>query len=147
MDTITKKTDSTDSNEVGGEIVSLCTKCKLALDHTIAAMVGEKVAKVRCKTCGSAHRYINPAAPTKSPTHRIKKLTPEETWDKLIHLSSSKRKIPYTLSGSFKQNDLIDHNRFGLGVVVQLLLGDKIQVAFKEGEKTLISRMTSPAQI
>ena len=41
----------------GENIASHCTKCKLVLDHTIVAMDGETIAKVKCKTCGSAHKY------------------------------------------------------------------------------------------
>ncbi len=70
---------------------------------------------------------------------RSKKASPEEIWGKMIELASSQKKIPYTFSGNFKENDLIDHSTFGLGVVIQLLPGDKIQVVFKDGEKILIA--------
>ena len=41
----------------GDNIASHCTKCKLMLDHAIVAMDGEVIAKVKCKTCGSVHKY------------------------------------------------------------------------------------------
>lgn len=127
--------------QVGEEITSVCTKCKLPLDHTIAAMVGERVAKVQCKTCGGLHRYINPATAGETPARRAAKQTKmEQAWEQLIQSSSSKKKQPYTFAGSFKQNDLIDHAQFGLGVVTQRLSWDKIQVTFKEGEKILLSK-------
>jgi hypothetical protein len=71
---------------------------------------------------------------------RSKKPSPEEIWGKMMELVSSQKKIPYTFSGNFKENDLIDHFTFGLGVVTQLLPGDKIQVVFKDGEKILVAR-------
>lgn len=132
---------TTKKYQVGEEITSICTKCKIALDHTIAAMVGERVAKVQCKTCGGLHRYVNPQSAIETPAKRAAKQTKlEQAWEQLIQSSSSKKKQPYTFAGSFKQNDLIDHAQFGLGVVTQRLSWDKIQVTFKEGEKILLSK-------
>ncbi|MGH7273572.1 MAG: hypothetical protein ACREIQ_03820 [Nitrospiria bacterium] len=129
-----------DKNAVGGEIISMCTKCKQSLAHTIAVRVGDRIAKVLCRTCGTLHRYINPHALLTAPRKRSKKVTPEEVWGKMVDLVSTQKKIPYTFSGNFKENDLIDHTTFGLGVVTNLLSGDKIQVIFKEGEKILVAR-------
>ncbi len=71
---------------------------------------------------------------------RSKKTSPEAVCGKMIEIASSQKKIPYAFSGNFKENDLIDHFTFGLGVVTQLLPGDKIQVVFKDGEKILVAR-------
>ena len=131
-------------DEVGGEVVSLCTKCKTATGHNITSKVGEKIAKVRCRECGSTHRYLNPNAPRRSSRRKTTKLTAEEVWNLCVQGVSSKKKLSYTLSGTFKQNDLIDHSHFGLGVVTHVLASDKIQVTFRDGEKTLIMGMISP---
>lgn len=124
----------------GGEITSVCMKCRQPQAHTIAARKGDRITKVQCKSCGSLHRYINPNAPPKPHRKRPGKLSPEEAWGKIIELAASHKRIPYTFSGNFKENDLIDHTTFGLGVVTHLLPGDKIQVIFKEGEKILVAR-------
>jgi hypothetical protein len=79
----------------------------------------------------------------KPPRKRTIKVPHEETWGKLVNQAEARKKIPYTLSGSFKENDLIDHTIFGLGVVTHLLDNNKIQVSFKEGEKLLISKRLS----
>jgi hypothetical protein len=125
---------------VGGDISSMCTKCKIETEHTIASKVGEKIGKVRCKTCGSTHRYLRPGA-TLTTTRRAPKLTPEENWNLCMQNASAKKRTPYTLSGAYKLSDVIDHSRFGLGVVTLLYSTDKIQVTFKEGEKILIMGM------
>lgn len=125
---------------VGDEIASLCTKCKGPQPHIVAALVRNRVSKAKCGTCGSLHRYIDPDAPPKPTRRRSVKLSPEETWTKLVSLVASKKKIPYSFSGDFKENDLIDHSTFGLGVVTHRLPGDKIQVTFKDGEKILVAR-------
>lgn len=130
----------TKKHQAGEEVSSFCTKCKLALDHIVAAMIEERIAKVQCKTCGGLHRYIDPTAPRAASARKGAKTKREAAWEKLIEAASAKKKIPYRFAGSFKQNDLIDHAQFGLGVVIQRLSWDKIQVSFKEGEKILLSK-------
>ncbi len=126
---------------VGDQIASMCTKCNQPEPHLIAALTGARVSKVKCSVCGSLHRYINPDTPPKTTRRRSRKPTPEEVWEKMVDLLEAKRKkVPYTFAGHFKENDLIDHNTFGIGVVTLLLPGDKIQVTFKDGEKILIAR-------
>ncbi|MBI3804689.1 MAG: hypothetical protein HY282_13105 [Nitrospirae bacterium] len=128
------------SYKVGGEITSFCTKCKLALEHIIAAVADEKIAKVQCRTCGGFHRYIDPSIPRDATPKKSKKAKADETWEKMIQLSAAKKKLPYSMTGSFKEKDVIDHLKFGLGVVTERLSWDKIQVTFKEGEKILLSK-------
>lgn len=134
METIKKE-------EIGQEIASLCTKCKIETGHTIVSKVGEKIGKVRCKVCGGEHRFLRPGAVRAA---RKVKLTPEEAWNRCME-KASKKKTAYTLSGSYKLSEVIDHSRFGLGVVTQLYASDKIQVTFKEGEKILIMGMSTTA--
>lgn len=42
---------------VGGEVDAACTKCKMLLGHTILAMVGSRIARVRCNTCQGEHNF------------------------------------------------------------------------------------------
>jgi hypothetical protein len=42
---------------VGGEVDAPCARCKLDLAHTILAMVGKRIVRVRCNTCQSDHAY------------------------------------------------------------------------------------------
>lgn len=129
---------TTKTADVGAEVISVCTKCKVDTEHTIASKVGEKIGKVRCKACGSTHRYLKAGSPIPVSTPRkSSKLSPEENWNRCVQNASSK-KSAYTLSGYYKLNDLIDHSHFGLGVVTLMLTNDKIQATFKEGEKVLI---------
>ena len=59
------------THKVGGEVDAFCTRCKMTLAHTILAMVGTKIARVKCNTCGGDHAYRgepgkSTAAPRKS---------------------------------------------------------------------------------
>ena len=60
----------------GDEIDSYCTSCRLVLAHSVVALVGDKVEKVECKTCGKQHKY-RPRAP-KSEKTAVEKLSSSE---------------------------------------------------------------------
>jgi hypothetical protein len=133
-------TNEKEKHVVGGEINSTCMKCGKPLAHTIMAMVGKRVSKVQCKTCDGLSAYFKPTAGGKLSRKRSAKISPEETWEKMVELVSSQKKIPYKLSGEFQEKDLIDHPTFGLGVVTLLMPDDKIQVVFKDEMKILVAR-------
>ena len=48
----------------GQEIDAWCTRCKMDLTHKVVAAVGDKPAKVECRTCYTIHMY---RAPKSSP--------------------------------------------------------------------------------
>jgi uncharacterized Zn finger protein (UPF0148 family) len=129
-------TTNTIIHKAGTEVVSVCTKCKMPLVHIIVAMDELKIKKVRCTTCGKEHRFVSPNIKKRTSTPKVRV---EESWKQLMDSSSSKKRIPYTLSGLYRENDVIDHHTFGLGVVNQVLSKEKIRVVFKEGEKFLAS--------
>ena len=60
----------------------------------------------------------------------------EQRWNNAIAriVSSS---VPYTMQGTFDVDTLIEHPVFGMGVVVELLPPDKMDVLFREGVKRL----------
>ncbi len=60
---------------VGRDIDAWCTRCKLDLGHVITAMSGDTVVQVRCNTCGSVHRYKDPAAADRAATRRVAQTT------------------------------------------------------------------------
>ncbi len=47
-----------EKHTAGQDIVSYCTSRKLNRDHTIMAMDGADIAKVRCKNCGSTYKHL-----------------------------------------------------------------------------------------
>lgn len=135
-------TEQSGAAAVMEDIVSTCTKCKQALNHTIVSKVKQRVAKVKCQTCGTIHRYIDPTLPVKPKTPRkpAAQIAQEATYEKLIALTANQKGLPYTTSGVFKEHDVIEHSTFGRGIVTHLVPGNKLQVAFSNGEKLLVYR-------
>ena len=130
----------TDTITVSGEIVAWCTKCKLELAHTIVAIVDDLPKKVQCNTCNAKHNYRTKPQPRSTKAVRKPKLkepTYEEHLDRLTSgdLSNSKE---YNIKGIFEKDEIIDHPRFGIGVVLSVVKTNKIEVLFREGPKLLI---------
>lgn len=123
----------------GENIAAYCTKCKLVLDHAIVAMDGETIARVKCKTCGSAHKYRATAAEVKKPRAAVKKETAERTaevlWEACIAEAKGKERV-YDIGGKYRVGDIIDHRIFGKGVV-RKIYPNKCDVLFKDKERLM----------
>lgn len=136
----------------GGEIDAFCTKCNLNLAHTIIAMVDKKVVKVKCNTCDSEHVYRGEqpllkaqsfAAPRKSSAGpraapRAPKAAPVVvSWEDRFKGKDLTRAKKYSPKETFAVDEVVDHPTFGLGLVTAVR-GDKIEVGFKQVDKTLV---------
>lgn len=134
----------------GDTIEARCTRCREARNHTIVAMVGEKVVRVECNTCGGVHNYKpvgQTSAPTEKPAGRKTGPAPRRAgkgpgaadrkeWESLRPDMQRERAVAYDMNGKYKVDDLVEHPVFGLGVV-KSVGSNKIEVLFQEGRKLL----------
>ena len=138
---------------VGADIESICRKCG-DVWHVIVAMVEDDIAKVQCKQCNGLHRYKAPAeagaagaAKAKKPA---KKRAPAMTAAEKKAAAAAKPKgratakadlskptRPYKFSESYESGERIDHVKFGVGIVEDVLDGSKIEVYFPDGRRVL----------
>ncbi len=126
----------------GKNIESYCTKCKLNLDHIIIAMDGETIAKVKCKTCGSNHKFRKPAEPQKARKPRAKKgvdaaATAAILWETSIAEATGKE-CEYTMTAKYRVGDIVNHQVFGKGIVLKLY-ANKCEMLFKDRERLMAS--------
>jgi hypothetical protein len=138
----------------GGEIDAFCTKCQLNLAHTIIAMVGPKVVKVKCNTCDGEHQYRGEqplvkaqsfAAPKRSSTPRAPSAprSAPVAWEDKFAGKDLGRARKYSPRETFAVDDVVDHPTFGLGLVIAVR-GDKVEISFKQAEKTLVHGKAAP---
>ncbi len=128
--------------QAGDNIASRCTRCKLVLDHTIVAMDGEQVVKVKCRTCGSTHKFLNPANAPRTRTPRTKagesaNATTGSRWETAL-AEAQGQSFPYTMDGKYHVGDCVIHERFGKGVVLRLY-EKKCDVLFQDRERLMAS--------
>jgi hypothetical protein len=62
---------------LGDYVDDHCSRCKRTTDHSVVAMAGEEVLKVRCGTCSYEHKYRH------NKTGK-KELTKEEAFQKVL---------------------------------------------------------------
>ncbi|HVP60037.1 MAG TPA: hypothetical protein VMT11_05740 [Myxococcaceae bacterium] len=128
------------THRVGGEVDATCTRCKMELAHTILAMVGPKVARVRCNTCGSDHVYRGTQTASRSAAARPRAAASEKTvvgWDAQLAALDVSGAQDYRPDQSYAVDQVVRHPTFGLGIV-RALRQDKMDVAFKTAVRTLV---------
>ncbi len=135
--------------EVAGRIDSYCTKCRLWLEHTIVAILGSEIKKVECRTCGGIHKYRRSLPGIKSNTttvrgsaktpssHAIQKKV-DDHWENILDKITSAAPRFYQMRESYKVGDVINHTKFGLGMVTSIKGAYKIRVLFENGPKVLV---------
>ena len=135
------------TQKVGGEVDSLCTRCKLSLAHTILAMVGPKIARVRCNTCGGEHAFRGKAGvtdrPTKAATAKAARAgTPRAekvviSFDDQLAGKDIASAPKYSPKDTYRVDQVIHHPTFGVGLVTAVR-GDKVDLTFRSDTKTLV---------
>ncbi len=133
-----------DSYSAGGYIEAWCTKCNLELGHTIVAMVDNFPKRVKCNTCNGQHNYrIKPSerSRTKSKSSIRKTRSKEATYEEYIsrlRSSDTANAKQYNIKGNFGKDEIIDHLKFGIGIVLSVVQINKIKILFKDGPRLLI---------
>lgn len=117
------------------------------MNHTIVAIVDGQPGRVECNTCKGIHNYRKPtvkksASDTKSSPATRKKTTRKvdpdlATWAELTLDQKTGSAVTYSLQGVFKQDQIVNHPTFGLGMVIQLIPPNKVEILFQDGRKLL----------
>ena len=133
----------------GGDIEAWCTKCKLELGHTIIAMVDDSPKRVKCNTCNGQHNYrAKPSEKTRTKSKnsprktKSQKTNYNEYISRLADRDFSDAK-QYSIKGNFEEDEIIDHSKFGIGIVLSVIQINKIKILFEDGPKLLIQNNES----
>ena len=135
------KVDDIDRTPVAKDIITVCSRCKLELNHIVVRHNKEGIVdRVKCHTCGFEHKYKTVANKKAKTTTKRKstsrKKSPEKEYEALIAKNAHVAPVPYSMKASFTENDIIDHKIFGKGIVTDTSF-ERIEVLFKDGLKTL----------
>ena len=141
-------------NRSAGDILDAqCTRCRVLTNHTIVAMVAERIVRVKCNTCGSEHNYHAPKEAktsaerratgsgeraTSSSAKRKEVMTPpfREQWEAALAGKDSSEATAYDMTGKVGKDNLVSHPNFGIGIVT-MVAGNKMEVLFRDGPKLL----------
>ncbi|MDZ7314782.1 MAG: hypothetical protein ONB24_01535 [candidate division KSB1 bacterium] len=132
--------------QVGDEVQALCGKCKSATIHIIEVINEQKIKRVLCRSCNTSHRYL-PVGKEEKPKKSTKTAAKKEIdpavkmsrkWSRLMAKSETETPVSYQMNKKYMVNEVIHHDKFGDGVVVNIIDANKISVVFEDGPKTLI---------
>lgn len=133
-----------DKTPVAKNLFTKCAKCKMELEHIVVAHNAEgMVERVRCLTCEGDHKYrprkkaVKNKAPARRKNQRIIEEDPARDFLKLSEKIEGQKKLPYTMGGSFKADDVIAHPTFGMGIVVGTT-SKKMEVIFEDKPRILV---------
>jgi hypothetical protein len=130
-----------DRTPVAQDVISMCTKCKMELNHIVVAHNKDGlVERVKCYTCGSEHKYrISKKTSEKKPAKKrttSRKADPEKGFERLAEKFADKIPVQYSMSGLFNNEDVIAHSIFGKGIVINTSY-QKMEVMFADGMRLL----------
>jgi hypothetical protein len=130
---------------VGEDIEDVCSRCGDCW-HAVMAKVGEKIAKVVCKRCGSQHGYrgpnraAEPAVGGGTSGRRVLKrraTRPSLAEAEPPSFDPNKPPRPYSVRDTYHPGERIVHPTFGTGVVATVPGPGKVDVVFPSGARTL----------
>ena len=130
---------------VGGEIVKV--ECPPATPKEAKG----KTAVCRVKAGETRKEAVNSFKPTSTPSTaaaspaavsraaaKAQKAAEdmEQNWQRTMNMTAASAR-PYAMNESFAVGDVIDHPKFGSGVVQEIFPPDKMQILFRDGAKML----------
>lgn len=128
--------------KISDELVCYCSKCKLELNARVIRVDAGKPKRVLCLTCKAEHAYRKsaPAKPgegkVRKPRVASQKVDQEAEWREKLG-QSGKTPKPYGMDKVFALDDRVDHQTFGVGLVVSLIPPGKVNVFFSDGLKLM----------
>jgi hypothetical protein len=143
---------------VGENIDAYCLKCKLVLAHVVMSNVNGAVSRVKCRTCGAEHRYRGTPPAAKKPAAvrtpgmaRAKKPAAAKAAvnDAPLRWGLKNRNMPaetpmrnYSISETYRVNDVINHPVFGVGFVEKVVTDKSIYVLFNDSVRLMSMNVT-----
>ncbi len=105
-----------------------------SLDYEQALKVNPKRAKMLRKRARHIEGILD-AAELADPKGAAK------AWKKLNENTDTKDRRAYNVADEYSENDVIEHAKFGIGFVVEILSDRKIAILFEDGLRRLVCNM------
>jgi hypothetical protein len=130
-------------DEVGSDIEAYCPKCRGDTTHVVISKYEEEIRKVQCNPCGDVHSYRKPRGdgdeePLEPLAVKRRAQIKKPTFEEYMAQARTNTPRPYGFRETYSQGDVVNHPKFGLGYVSELLSDDKLEVTFKDGRRILV---------
>jgi hypothetical protein len=126
-------------------------------------MVEDRPKRVECLTCHGQHAYRpdEPGTRTRKSSSKASHAPDEEKstekkrgkskraqknerdlWKETLAKRDLGLAKPYIMTSSYETDDIIDHSKFGMGIVTHVITPQKMEVLFEEGYKFMVLNFT-----
>jgi len=143
---------------VGEYIDAYCSRCELTLAHVVLFELNGSVSRVKCRTCGTEHKYrgrkpemkrtntlfknrsrgVSKGAAAQKVAHTVDVARWQENRNRLGTGTEMKT---YRISEGYAKGDVIDHDAFGIGFVEKVISETRIDVLFSDGLRRMAMSM------
>ena len=125
-----------------------CSKCGQDRYHKVVTHTNETTVRLKCEVCGKTGNHnleAKKAAALKSKSPRTpsarsasaKASAHASQYESLKSGLDMKRAVPYSMKITFKEEQVVQHPKFGIGWV-RSVQGDKIEVFFEDEVRFLV---------
>lgn len=148
-----------------GDILEVwCSRCRLNLDASVAALVSGEVVKVTCRTCGNEVKYQPPQDMRERKQKALERLMRarekkraglpvsamtgpsalRKLWDELTDKVDARDARVYEAARTYEPEDALLHKQFGMGIVHEVQGDGLLRVLFRDGFRELPSGQEPP---
>lgn len=122
-------------SRIGQEVDTLCGKCGMERTHRIVAQDPDgTIRKVICAMCNSYRNY----RPPKPQDSKVTKTRAPRSTANAAPEDFGRPDRNYNMKENFQVGEVIAHSTFGVGKVINIKDGSKIEVKFLDGVKVLL---------
>lgn len=127
---------------LGDNVSAYCKNCKKVIEHVVREMKGTKPKRVQCHTCDDTHPFrADKPTPRKrgASVAKAKGSSPVDmSYASLTENRDLSHAKSYLMTLPFAVSDLINHSKFGIGLVTRVLVDRKIEVLFPDDTRMLV---------
>jgi len=136
----------------GNAVEGYCTKCKADTVHIITVVDGIQIRSVRCEKCGTEGRFRSPRDRTKAGLREVaarrksaktrkrprkRQESAAQVFRKLLEGKDLAQAKKYSIKAKLDVGDVVEHPKFGTGVVTSLSDATKATITFEDGPRVM----------
>jgi hypothetical protein len=132
-----------DVDEVGSDVEAYCPKCKADTTHVVISKYEDEIRRVQCNPCGDVHSFRKPRGETEDdvpePVAAKKRaLLKKPGWEDFFAKRHSHDPKPYEFREHYRENAIVNHPKFGVGFVSEIVSDSKVEITFKDARRILV---------
>lgn len=131
-------------DEVGSDVEAYCPKCKADTTHVVISKYEDEIRRVQCNPCGDVHSFRKPRGEAEDDTlpepvaARKRALLKKPGWPDFFGRKNPNDAKPYEFRERYRENAMVNHPKFGVGFVSEVVSDSKVEITFKDARRILV---------